>query len=135
MRAFLLLCLAFAAPSSATPPAFVDGWIREAPPTAGVLAGYGRIAYTGTTPIVLTGARSAAFDKVELHEMRMDQGVMRMRALQRIEVAKGGFEFAPGGTHLMLIGPHKKLHAGDTVEIVFDIDGAPAAIRSTLTVR
>lgn len=94
---------------------FEDGWIREAPPNARVLAGYGRLANAGSTPLVIVGASGEDFDRVEIHEMSMDAGVMKMRALEQVIVKPGEtFEFKPGATHLMLFAPKRPLRAGDS---------------------
>lgn len=112
-----------------------EAWIREAPPGARMLAGYAELANTGTAPLRVTGARSADFGAVELHEMRMDGGVMRMRALAAIEVPAGGsVRLAPGGNHLMLMRPTRALRAGDRVEIVFELEGA-SAVAAEFVVR
>lgn len=102
-----------------------DAWIREAPPTAAVLAGYAELANGGDAPLRVVGASSGDFRAVELHEMRMDQGVMRMRALPSVEVpAHGSVRFEPGGDHLMLLDPARPLAAGDRVGIRFEVEGA-----------
>jgi copper(I)-binding protein len=56
---------------------------------------------------------------VELHEMSMAGGVMRMRALPGgVAIGPGGtLALAPGGDHLMLIGPAHALRAGETVPV------------------
>ena len=112
-----------------------EAWIREAPPTAAMLAGYAELANTGATPLRVTGARSADFGAVELHEMRMDGGMMRMRALEAIEVPAGAsVRLAPGGNHLMLMRPARALRAGDLVRIEFEVEGA-AAVGADFEVR
>jgi copper(I)-binding protein len=112
-----------------------EAWIREAPPTAAMLAGYAELANTGTAPLRVTAARSADFGAVELHEMRMDGGVMRMRALDAIEVPAGAsVRLAPGGNHLMLMRPARALRAGDRVRIEFEVEGA-AAVGADFVVR
>lgn len=113
-----LIALLFATATAA--PELVGGWIREAPPNAKVLAGYGELRNHGAR-LVVTGAHSADFERVEIHQMSMAGGVMKMRALERVELAPGEeLALEPGATHLMLIGPKRALHAGDRVEITFD---------------
>jgi hypothetical protein len=122
------------AASDAAPLSFVDGWVREAPPTAQVLAGYGSFRNVGAQPLRITGASSADFGRVELHEMDMADGVMRMRKLDAIEVpASGSFALEPGAIHLMLFEPKHALAAGATVDIEFH--SGEQRFRATLTVR
>lgn len=118
MFRLIVLAVCATAPASLE---FSDGWIREAPPTAQVLAGYGRIHNASAKLVAIAGAHSADFDRVEIHEMTMANGVMKMRALEKVEIAAGGdLVLESGATHLMLIGPHRRLKTGDTVEIVFE---------------
>lgn len=107
-----------------------DAWIREAPPTAAVLAGYAELANGGDAPLRVVGASSAGFRAVELHEMRMDEGVMRMRALESVVVpAHGSVRLAPGGDHLMLLDPVRPLAAGARVGVSFEVEGgAPVVV-------
>jgi copper(I)-binding protein len=116
-------------------PAFQEGWLRSGPPTATVLAGYGRLHNPDARALVVTGARSPDFARVALHEMRMEQGVMKMRELPRVEVAPhGDFALEPGATHLMLFEPSHALKPGERVEIAFELEDGPA-IEAELEVR
>ena len=54
--------------------------------------------------------------KFEIHEMSMDNGVMKMREVKGFDVpAKGRFELKPGGAHLMFLGIRKPFAEGDRV--------------------
>lgn len=95
-----------------------DAWVRLAPPNAPVMAGYLTLSNAGADPAVVTGGSSDAFERVELHDMTHENGVMKMRKLDRIEVEPGAkVELAPGGMHLMLIGPKREFAVGDSVEV------------------
>ncbi len=56
-------------------------WARATPKGAEVGAGYLEIRNNGAAPDRLTGG-SADFANVEIHEMTMDGGVMKMRELK-----------------------------------------------------
>jgi len=64
------------------------------------------IKNTGTTADRLIAAKSPAADKVEIHEMKMDGNVMRMRAVEKgLDIPAGAtVEFKPGGFHVMFMG-------------------------------
>jgi periplasmic copper chaperone A len=125
LRNLLLLTVLFAPPTQAAGLTIGSGWIREAPPGAQTLAGYAVLSNTGTSNVRITGAAAADFAAAQLHEMTMADGVMRMRELGQIEIATGAsVELEPGGSHLMLLGPKRALHAGDTVRIEFLLDGS-----------
>src|SRR5215831_2542542 len=81
-------------------------WTRATPPTAQTGGGFLVVTNSGTTPDRLIAAKSPVADKVEVHEMKMDGNVMRMRAVEHgIEIPPGGtVELKPGGLHVMFMG-------------------------------
>jgi hypothetical protein len=95
-------------------------WTRA---TAGkVGAGYTIIVNSGKTADQLVSASSPAVDKVEIHTMTMDGGVMKMRPLpDGIAIPAGGTaRLAPGGYHLMLLGLKAPLVAGKLVPLTLN---------------
>lgn len=81
-------------------------WTRATPATALSGGGFLTITNTGTTPDRLVAARSTAATKVEVHEMRMDGNVMKMRELDKgLEIPAGAtVALKPGGYHIMFMG-------------------------------
>ncbi len=81
-------------------------WTRATPPTAEAGGGFLVIKNTGTSPDRLIAVKSPAADKVEIHEMKMDGNIMRMRELDKgIEIPPGAtVELKPGGVHVMFMG-------------------------------
>jgi periplasmic copper chaperone A len=79
-------------------------WSTATPRGADVAAGYLTIKNTGTQPDRLTGASSPVAGKVEVHEMTMENGIMRMRPLSSgLEIKPGQtVELKPNSFHLML---------------------------------
>jgi periplasmic copper chaperone A len=75
-------------------------WTRATPPSARTGGGFMTITNKGTTADRLVSARSNASDKVEIHEMRMDGNVMRMRELSK------GLEIPPGATVMLKPGSY-----------------------------
>jgi hypothetical protein len=95
-----------------------DAWVRLAPPNAPVMAGYMTLSNAGAESVMVTAGSSDEFERVELHDMTHENGVMKMRKLDQIEVPPGSkVELAPGGMHVMLIAPKQTLVAGDNVEV------------------
>lgn len=126
-RLFLAAALAsLSAPVLARPRTALeirDAWVRQPPPGAPTAAGYFTILNHGRTSDRLIGASSPAAARVELHEMSMAGGVMRMRAAGGVAVpAEGSVDLRPGGLHLMLIGP--RLTPGRPVPITLRFEGA-----------
>ncbi len=105
-------------------PAVEGAWIREAPPVAKVMAGYLTIHNPAEEEIVLEGAESPLFDKIEIHRTGMKGGMASMERQQGVMIpARGQVKFAPGGLHLMLMGPKKPLAAGATATITLRFKG------------
>lgn len=115
-------------------------WARATPKGAEVGAGYLTIHNNGAAPDRLTGG-SADFATVEVHEMSMSGGVMKMRKLEDglAIPAHGSVTLAPSGYHLMFTGLKQPLvkgtvakasltfeHAG-SIPIVFPVQGVGAS--------
>ena len=66
----------------------------------------------------LIGAASPVAGVVELHEMSMDNNVMRMRAIQGLELPPGReVQLKPGGYHVMLLDLKRPLKVGEKVQL------------------
>jgi copper(I)-binding protein len=118
MRKLLLLACVMTGNVLACDLKIESAWIRPAPSNAVALAGYALLTNTGSAPLSVVSAQSAAFAKVELHESLMENGIAKMRAMDKLEIASGGkVQFAPGGKHFMLISPKAALRIGDMVVV------------------
>jgi copper(I)-binding protein len=102
-------------------------WSRETPKGAKVAGGYFVIENKGTTPDRLIGGSAEIAGRFEIHEMKMDNGVMKMRELEKgIEIAPGKtVKFAPGGYHVMLMDLKKAPQQGESFKgtLVFEKAG------------
>jgi copper(I)-binding protein len=66
----------------------------------------------------LVAASAEVSKTVELHTMKLDNNVMRMRQIDAIDVPAGqAVELKPGGMHLMFIGLKAPLKAGDSFPV------------------
>jgi copper(I)-binding protein len=94
-------------------------WTRATVAGASVAAGYLAIENKGAEADRLTGAATAAAERVEIHEMRMEDDIMKMRALpEGVEIKPGEtVTLKPGGVHLMLVGLKQRLLPGATVPV------------------
>jgi periplasmic copper chaperone A len=93
----------------------VDGpWARAVPKGASVAAGYVTIKNTGTEADRLVGSSTPVASKVEVHEMTMDQGVMRMRPVTgALEIKPGEtVELKPQSFHFMMTGLKQPIQQG-----------------------
>ena len=120
--ALLASASAFAADISLDHP-----WSRATPAGAKVGAGYVTIKNTGAAADRLVSATADVAGHVEIHEMTVADGVMKMRQVSAIEVAAGKTaELKPGGYHIMFVDLKQPLKAGDTVKgaLTFEKAGA-----------
>ena len=85
--------------------AITEAWSRATPKGAKVGAGYLTIENKGSTPDRLIGGSADVAGKVEIHEMAMSNGVMKMRPLETGLVIEPGktVKLAPSGYHVMLM--------------------------------
>ena len=93
-------------------------WTRATPAGAPTAAGYATITNTGQEADWLVGGSAAGAGTVEVHEMSMQDGIMRMRQLEDgLQIAPGEtVELKPGSYHLMMIGLDQAYEEGETVE-------------------
>lgn len=114
-----------------------DAWVRFAPPVLKTHGGYLTIANAGAEPQELIAATSGNYERVELHASSIANGVATMQRLDSIEVPAGGkVEFAPGGLHLMLIGPRAPLAEGASVPITLSFrSGAEIAVEAKVLAK
>jgi hypothetical protein len=104
---------------TAASPTIERAWARATPPGVGVCAVYLTIRNAGTQDDQVVTLRSPLSERVEIHETKTSDGIMRMRQVTDATVPAGGFlALEPGGTHVMLIGLRSALVPGATVPLV-----------------
>jgi hypothetical protein len=93
-------------------------WTRATPGGAKIAGGYLKITNNGKSPDRLIGAATAGADRVEIHEMSMTGGVMKMRPLADGLTIKPGetVELKPGGFHMMFMDIKQPFKQGDTLK-------------------
>jgi periplasmic copper chaperone A len=130
---FAMVC-AGTAQSQTKPAVVTDAWVRAVVPQQKATGAYFTIQLAQGGKLVSASTPAAAM--AEIHEMRMEGDVMRMRELtDGLLLPKGqAVALKPGGFHIMLMGLAKPLTLGDTVPITLVIEGADKK-RSTLEVR
>ncbi len=115
-----------------------NAWSRATPKTAKVGAGYVTIENTGSSADRLLKVESAIAGHAEVHEMKMTDGVMKMRPLSTgLEIPAGGsVTLKPGGNHIMfmkLAGPIQK-DAPFKATLTFEKAGAVTLTFNTVKV-
>lgn len=133
------VAMLFALPTStlaqaATGPSADGVWVRL-PAVAGRPAGGFMTVKGGAKPDALVGASSPMAERIELHSMTHENGVMRMRAEKSFAVpANGQVAFVPGGNHLMLFGLKPGLKPGQTIPVTLTFQSG-AKVNATAATR
>lgn len=101
-------------------------WARATPKGAPVGGGYLTITNTGAASDRLIGGSSGAATRFEIHDMSMDNGVMKMRPVESgIEIKPGQtVKLKPGGYHVMFVGLTKPFERGDHVKATLKFEKA-----------
>jgi copper(I)-binding protein len=103
-----------------------DPYVRAVPPGQPNSAAFMTIMNKGENPVALVSASSSAAGVVELHTHVHEDGMMKMRRIEKIDVPAGGSTaLEPGGLHVMLIGLTQDLKPEDKVAITLEFsDGS-----------
>ena len=118
----LILGLALLAAGCTRDPAtaiVVSGpWIKEQVPGKAIAAGYLSVENRGAGEEALLGIECTDASAVEMHEMIHENDMMKMRKMEQgLIPGHSTLTFAPGGSHLMLLGLRRELSEGDTVQL------------------
>ena len=112
------------------------GWVRSTVP--GQKGSGAFMTITAKEAVRLLGVLSPVAGVAEVHEMKMDGDVMKMRAVPVLELPAGStVELKPGGYHLMLMDLKQSLTVGSTVPVTLvfrDVKGAERRVELKLPV-
>jgi len=128
----VLLAVACVAPASAAEIKSGDivitaPWARATPGGAKTAAAYLTLENKGSAADRLIGGTSSVAGKVDVHDMTMEDGVMKMRTLEQGLTLDPGkaVTLAPGGKHLMFIDLNTALKEGGEVTVTLQFEKAP----------
>ncbi len=95
-----------------------NAWIREAPPTIKIMAGYLEIENLSDKTLTLISAESSKFERIEFHLSQTEDGIARMQQQEHIVIpGNTTFSFEPGGYHMMLFNNTAPMREGDLASI------------------
>jgi copper(I)-binding protein len=84
---------------------------------------------TADKDVQLTSVRSSVAGLAEVHEMTLDNGVMKMRAVGNLQLKAGqSVELKSGGYHLMMLELKQQIKPGETVPLTLEFKAADASI-------
>jgi copper(I)-binding protein len=97
-------------------------WVRGT--VAGQMATGAFMEVSSKSGAALVGAASPVAGVTEIHEMKMDGGVMKMRAVARLDLPAGKpVILGPGGYHVMLMNLKQTIKTGDSVPLTLQFEG------------
>lgn len=110
-----------------------DPWVRATVPQQKATGAFMQI--TAPKAARLVEARSPVAGVTEIHEMTMDNDIMRMRAVPGIDLPAGkAVELKPGGYHVMLMDLKVPITEGQDVPVTLVIEGADKK-RETVVIK
>ncbi|MDD5365112.1 MAG: copper chaperone PCu(A)C [Gallionellaceae bacterium] len=124
MKAVIALsALLFSLPALADTVKVDNAWVRATAPGQQVAGAF--LDLTADADMTLVGAASPAAKVVQLHTMTMDNGMMVMRQLKEVVLAKGKtVSLKPGGMHVMLIDLNGPIKEGSKTPVTLIVRGA-----------
>ncbi len=119
--AAVLLASAATLPAWAANVSVTDAWARATMPGQPVSGAYMNIQADADARLI--SASSPLIPQVEVHEMKMDGDVMRMREVKAIDLPKGKtVSLKPGGFHIMLMNLKQPIVAGEMIPLALVIE-------------
>jgi len=120
---FGLSCASAVLAADAQPISVENPYARAVPPTARNSGAFMLIRNNSDQDRKVVSAKSDVSEITELHNHIHDNGVMRMRRVDAIDVpAHGSVELKPGSYHVMLINLKQPLKPQDPVHIDLTLD-------------
>ena len=99
-----------------------DAWVRATVPQQKATGAFMRLQSSKDTRLVSVSTPAAAV--AEVHEMKMVDNVMKMRAVTGLPLPAGQkVELSPGGFHVMLMDLPAQVKQGDTVPLTLVFEG------------
>jgi copper(I)-binding protein len=132
-RFTLLMFLALAAFVASAQVTVSEPWVRATVPQQKATGAFMKLQSAQDAKLV--SAKSTAAGIVEVHEMAMDGGVMKMRAVDGLALPMGkAVELKPGGYHVMLMDLKSQVKEGDAVPLTLIFETKDGK-RQTLEVK
>lgn len=108
--------IAVVLPAFAADVTVTGAWVRGTLTGQTTTGAFMQLASSVDTALVAVASPAAKI--VEVHEMKMDGGMMKMRAVDKIAIPAGKpVDLNPGGYHVMLVGLVAPLKDGDSVPL------------------
>ena len=111
-----------------------DAWVRGTVATQKATGAFMRLTPSANARLV--EAKSPVAGVVEIHEMAMENDVMKMRQIPGLDLAAGRtLDLKPGGYHVMLMDLKQQIKGGDTVPVTLTFEEIGSKKRFTQEVK
>jgi copper(I)-binding protein len=134
---FVFLALAatstlFAAGKASDSVTVSDPYVRAVPPGQTISAAFMQLENSSASILSIVNATSDVAKVVELHAHVHEDGMMKMRRVDTIDVpANGKAVLQPGGLHIMLIDLHEDLKLDQKVSLTLEFsDGSTTVVEA-----
>ena len=119
INALVFLMAAFAAHAEVM---IKNPWVRATVPHQMATGAFFQIQSSADMRVV--SVQTSVAGVAEIHEMKMENNLMKMRAVEHLDLAAGKMlEFKPGGYHLMLMDLKKQIKVGDVIPLTLVLEG------------
>lgn len=129
MTLLMTACGGAAAPQSSAPDgsppqiSVTGAWARPSPMTAGNGAIYMQLKNSGGSADALVSASTDVAEVVEIHETVIENDIMKMHPVEKVEIPAGGMAMLePGGHHVMLINLKQQLEPGNKISVTLNFE-------------
>ncbi|SFU80955.1 copper chaperone PCu(A)C [Pseudoduganella namucuonensis] len=117
----LLLATTFAATCALAQVTVKDPWVRATVPAAKATGAFMQVQSAQDARLV--GVRTSVAGIAELHQMAMEDNMMKMQAVEGIDLPAGKpVMLASGGYHVMLMQLKRQLKEGETVPLTLVVE-------------
>ena len=125
----LVLALMFFGAAAQADVTVKESWVRGTTPAQKVTSAFMEI--TSSEAAALLSASSPVAGVVEIHTMKMEDGVMKMRAIPKLDLPAGkSVKLTPSGNHIMLMDLKQQMKKGDVVPITLKVEGKDKKVQT-----
>jgi len=122
MRRLLLASALFVSLAAQAQVKVDDPWVRATVAPQKATGAFMQLTAAKGAKVVAVSSPVAAV--AEIHEMKMDGGVMKMRAVDALPLPAGqAVALQPGSYHVMLMGLKAPIQAGERVPLTLTVEG------------
>lgn len=108
-----------------------QAWARGTTPVQRVTGAF--MELTSSEDAALVAVASPAAAQAEIHAMTVENGVMKMRPLAKLDLPAGkAVKLAPRGSHIMLLDLRQQLKPGDALPIRLTVAGRNGSTQTTV---